>query len=77
MGKRNKLSVGQKVEVEIWHEAVNHWDWPWPETLTGTVATLPNPSHNNNWNYNPTEFDIRTGDGEIVHIKKPRKVKAL
>jgi hypothetical protein len=38
---------------------------------------LPIPTYKNNWNYNPTEFDIRTDEGEIVHIENARKIKVL
>lgn len=74
---KSKISVGQRIQVEIWREAANHWDWGGPETYIGTVVALPIPTYKNNWNYNPTEFDIRTDEGKIVHIENARDIKVM
>ena len=74
---RKKLSIGQQVKLKVWHDAANHWDWPWEETVEGIVVALPEPTYSNNWNYNPTEFDIRTTEGKIVHIKNANKIEIM
>jgi hypothetical protein len=74
---RNKLAVGQRVQLKVWHEAANHWEWPWEETLTGTVVALPEGTYKNNWNYNPRDFALRTDDGKVVQIENATKIEIL
>lgn len=78
MGKMaRKVELGQRVRVKVWREPANHWDWGSEEIVTGIVVNMPVGTYQNNWNFNAKEFDIRTDDGNTIHVKNPSFVEVI